>query len=295
MSVAEKIAPSEIVKSIRAKATLFLESTPFPSNRDEEWRFTSLRKYISGALSFAPIENKTEPTLPPFYHQCEGTKIVLHNGIFDEKKSVVLDDSFTINKSEEALQKLESALVSPNYFTAYNTAHFQYGLTLEIAGTPKMPINIFHIVDNENAVLPRLLVNSKKNSSATINELYFDNTAAAKVVAVTEVFVENNAGLNFNSVVVNNPNLALINTLEAHCERDARFYHASYISESKFVRNNIHARLDAENSYASLSGFYSTAGENLADNHVLIDHLNYLYFLPHPTFLLHLLTIDIYW
>jgi hypothetical protein len=148
MSVAEKIAPSEIVKSIRAKATLFLESTPFPSNRDEEWRFTSLRKYISGALSFAPIENKTEPTLPPFYHQCEGTKIVLHNGIFDEKKSVVLDDSFTINKSEEALQKLESALVSPNYFTAYNTAHFQYGF----------PTFLLHLLTIDICLSARLVV-----------------------------------------------------------------------------------------------------------------------------------------
>ncbi len=272
MSVAETTPITDHIPSVRAKANLFLESNAFPSNRDEEWRFTALRKYVGGELSFTPIENNTAVNLPPFYHQCKGTKIVLHNGVLDEKNSVIEADGFTLNSNQKALLKLDTAIISPNYFTAFNTAHFQYGLTIEITGNPTSPISIFHIIDNENTVLPRLLIQANKNTNTTINELFFDNTTAAKVVTVSEVFVEKNAAVYFNSVVVNNPKLALINTLEAHCERDGRFYHASYISESRFVRNNIHARLDDENSYSSLSGFYGTQGENLADNHVLIDH-----------------------
>src|SRR5690606_35272610 len=99
-----------------------------------------------------------------------------------------------------------------------------------------------------------------------------EKTGKKQLNSITEIFLEENAQVNFNLIEKGNDNLVFMNTIEAVCKRDARFYLASFIKKSLFVRNNVHARLTGKNAYASLSGFYHTNANELADNHVLIDH-----------------------
>ncbi len=269
------------INSIREKANAFLQTHKFPSNSEESFRFTYLRKSFTedvkpftGRIGETPAEDLLA-ALPRYYKQAKGSStIVFINGVYFKELSVFSDDSFEVNPNSAEQELAGTAIVEPNYFTEQNGANFQELFVLKINKAATQPINIFQIITTEECTFPRLLIVAKKSAEATINAIVSSRSSLKKAYAnsVFEIFLEENAQLNFNVIEKGNANLVLMNTIETVCERDARFYLASFIKNSLFVRNNVHARLTGKNAYASLSGFYDVAKNELADNHILVDH-----------------------
>lgn len=251
-----------INEDFRTKAKAFLQTNGMPTSRDEEWRFTNLRKYFTDAV--AP--NSTSVELPTYYQSCEGNKIVLVNGVLDAERSQ-FDNTIEVSKTHPLLG---SGIQEENYFTALNATNFTDALCISVKGE-NQPIHIFHIITKAEFVFPRILLSAKRSSSVVVNEFY-TTSSTANVSAVIEVFLEENANVNWHAIQHNNGALNVVNHVEAQVARDARFQYVSLSQNSRFIRNTIQARLNGENAYASLNGFYQTDGESLVDNHVLIDH-----------------------
>lgn len=251
-----------INEDFRTKAKAFLQTNGMPTSRDEEWRFTNLRKYLTDAT--APGATTVE--LPAYYHSCQGNKIVLVNGVLDAERSQ-FDNTIEVTNTHPLLG---SGIQEENYFTALNAAHFTDALCITVKGE-QQPIHIFHVVNKAEFVFPRILLFAKRSSSVVVNEFY-TTAFTANVSAVIEVFLEENANVNWHAIQHDNGTLNLVNSVEAQVARDARFQYVSLSQNSRFIRNTIQARLNGENAYASLNGFYQTDGESLVDNHVLIDH-----------------------
>lgn len=251
-----------INEDFRTKAKAFLQTNGMPTSRDEEWRFTNLRKYLTDAT--APSATTVE--LPAYYHNCEGNKIVLVNGVLDAGRSQ-FDNTIEVSKTHPLLG---SGIQEENYFTALNAANYTDALCISVKGE-QQPIHIFHIITKGEFVFPRILLFAKRSSSVVVNEFYA-SSFTAKVSGVVEVFLEENSNVNWHAIQHDNGALNLVNHVEAQVARDARFQYVSLSQNSRFIRNTIQARLNGENAYASLNGFYQTDGEALVDNHVLIDH-----------------------
>ncbi|MBL7800523.1 MAG: Fe-S cluster assembly protein SufD [Chitinophagales bacterium] len=251
-----------INEDFRTRAKAFLQTNGMPTSRDEEWRFTNLRKYFTDAV--AP--NSTSVELPAYYHNCEGNKIVLVNGVLDAERSQ-FDNTIEVTNTHPLLG---SGIQEENYFTALNAANYTDALCISVKGE-NQPIHIFHIITKAEFVFPRILLSAKRSSSVVVNEFY-TTSSTANVSAVIEVFLEENANVNWHAIQHDNGALNVVNHVEAQVARDARFQYVSLSQNSRFIRNTIQARLNGENAYASLNGFYQTDGESLVDNHVLIDH-----------------------
>jgi Fe-S cluster assembly protein SufD len=258
------------IAALRSNAKTFLASHSLPNIKDEEWRFSNLRKYFNDEVVVAAT-NRDTIKFPEYYHQCTGHKLVLVNGLLCTKCSDFNQDGFEIKSVAAQHEHIGKNITQPNFFTALNDLNFPYGLHIEINGTVNKPISIFHISTDNGYVFPRVFVNAGRNSSATINEFYFSEFATVFNV-ISEINVAENAVLNWHNIQQNIPSSRIINTAEARISSDARFSQTSIIQNSAFVRNNIHARLIGENGHASLAGFYHTNKTELADNHVLIDH-----------------------
>lgn len=251
-----------INEDFRTKAKAFLQTNGMPTSRDEEWRFTNLRKYLTDAT--APSATTVE--LPAYYHSCEGNKIVLVNGVLDAERSQ-FDNTIEVTNTHPLVG---SGIQEENYFTALNAANYTDALCISVKGE-NQPIHIFHVVTKAEFVFPRILLSAKRSSSVVVNEFY-TTSSTANVSAVIEVFLEENANVNWHAIQHDNGALNVVNHVEAQVARDARFQYVSLSQNSRFIRNTIQARLNGENAYASLNGFYQTDGESLVDNHVLIDH-----------------------
>lgn len=269
------------INSIRENAKAFLQTHKFPSNSDESFRFSSLRKYFTehvepyeGSIADVMAEDVLK-SLPKYYRETRNhTNFLILNGSLQSPFNENVPITIEVNAEIAEMQYAGNAIVEPNYFTEQNGANFPNLFSLEIKEATERPINIFVINTHPDFTLPRILIVGRKSSEATVNVIFssLQDWDKMYVNSVTEVFLEENAQLNFNLIEKDNANLVLMNTIEAVCERNACFYLNSYIKGSLFVRNNIHARLTGKNAYASLTGFYNTAGNELADNHILIDH-----------------------
>jgi Fe-S cluster assembly scaffold protein SufB len=65
----------------------------------------------------------------------------------------------------------------------------------------------------------------------------------------------------------------LVNTTEVNVERDGRFTTNTVQLSGKLIRNNTNVRIAGQNAEAHLNGFYMIDGNDLYDNHTLVDHL----------------------
>jgi Fe-S cluster assembly protein SufD len=89
---------------------------------------------------------------------------------------------------------------------------------------------------------------------------------------VTEAFIGANASLELNFLQeVGTGNL--VNTTEVNVERDGRFTTNTVQLSGKLIRNNTNVRIAGQNAEAHLNGFYMIDGNDLYDNHTLVDHL----------------------
>lgn len=258
---------------LKADGLEYLEHNTMPSSRDEEWKYTSLRKFISTERLSKPSESKfSEVTLPSFYNTCSGSKLIIENGVLNTEKSTISTRHIQIGKIDNDNPFVGKAIQLPNFFTKLNDAHFTEGLHIRIHGQESQALNIFNLYSGDCTIYPRILITADRSASATINIFNSSNNDSNYVINTSEVFLEENAEIHINSLNDNSKNLVVVNTLEAQCKSNARFFHNSFISDSLFIRNNTHARLMGQNAYASLTGFCHTDEESLADQHVFIDH-----------------------
>lgn len=261
------------IANLKSDALQYLESHSMPGARDEEWKFTSLRKFINSERLLNPSKIKfSKVDLPHFYDACTGSKLIIENGVLNSKKSSFSSHYIHIGNIENDNPLVGSAIQTPNFFTKLNDAHFENGIHIHIKGNETQSLNIFNLYSEECIVYPRILITAEKNSSATVNIFNSSDNNSNYVVNTTEVFLEENAEVHINNIDDGNKKLVVVNTLEAQCKSNARFFHNSFVNNSLFLRNNTHARLIGQNAYASLTGFCHTKEESLADQHVFIDH-----------------------
>jgi Fe-S cluster assembly protein SufD len=89
---------------------------------------------------------------------------------------------------------------------------------------------------------------------------------------VTEAFIGSNASLELNFLQeIGTGNL--VNTTEVNVERDGRFTTNTVQLSGKLIRNNTNVRIAGQNAEAHINGFYMIDGNDLYDNHTLVDHL----------------------
>jgi hypothetical protein len=115
-----------INEDFRTKAKAFLQTNGMPTSRDEEWRFTNLRKYLTDATT----PGATTVELPTYYQSCEGNKIVLVNGVLDAERSQ-FDNTIEVTNTHPLLG---SGIQEENYFTALNAASYTDALCITVKG-----------------------------------------------------------------------------------------------------------------------------------------------------------------
>jgi Fe-S cluster assembly protein SufD len=161
-------------------------------------------------------------------------------------------------------------------FEALSRAFPQQGAHLHIKyGTQHtVKLAIFHIFTGSNVVAqPVNTLFAERLTKAQITEYYihcgkggtFGNTACKYAVG---------AGAHVHSDVVQygHDDSFHMAQNDAILERDAVFTHCMATLSGKWVRNNTTARIAGSNAEANFYGFYMPSGNELVDNHTIIDH-----------------------
>lgn len=260
----------------------------FPTQRDEGWKYTNLRRLES--RSFVPAE--TAPVAPDESRWIAGAgaRVVLVNGHWMPGLSgaspqppgvtVLTLGHWLANEPDEVAAWLtKHGTDSANAFENLNTAFLEDGVVIDIAAdvTFDQPVYIVHQWSGSQTPRmshPRVIVRAGRNSRCTLIEHYLGH---ADVEAFTNAFVsldlEEGARVTHYRLQQESVRSFHIGNIRARLDRDSRYACHDVALGASLGHSTITARLEGPGAEAMLRGLFVPVGTQHLDTYTLIDHV----------------------
>lgn len=282
---------STSVHPLRKEALNRFEQLEFPTQKDEEWKYTNISPLLKH--NFVPSSNKVtvENKLIKKYlfEEMEHSLLVFVNGHFADEHSDIknLPDGVVTGSLSEAIKNnsphiekhfTKYAHHQNNIFTALSTAYTNDGAFIYVPDGKIVedPVHILYITnsDDENLIVqPRNLFIAGENSQVTIIEHYVSTEESVYFTnAVTEIVADESSVVDHIKLQEESINAFHIARMEVDQERSSNFSSHSISIGGELTRNDFNSRFNAEGSECTLNGLYLIEGNQLFDAHTLIDH-----------------------
>ena len=276
------------VHQLRRDAIAHFTATGFPTNRDEEWRFTNIAPLTR--IDFELAAKTDEPAtanIAPLRYGLPGPVFV--DGHFAPSLSqldalpqgvVVKNLRAAFNEDADLVSRYigQDAMSEEQAFTALNTAFVQDGVLIYLPqGTVlDTPLHTLFLSTGAkaNAVShPRVLVVAEAHAEATLVESYAGLGVEVYLTnSVCEITVGVNASIDHYRVQREAPTAFHISATHVREARSARFRSTSITLGGSLTRNHVHTALMGEGIDSTLNGLYIENGSQHVDNHTLIEH-----------------------
>ncbi|EKV01111.1 Iron-regulated ABC transporter permease protein SufD [Leptolyngbya sp. PCC 7375] len=270
--------------ALRAAARALVQERTFPSNRDEDWRFTDLSSMLEmsfqapGALKDAVIAEAKQQLAN--ISLGDTARLVFVNGIFADSLSNISDGTSVLSQAEATPDALAQIQGSNEVFTALNTAGFTDAAVLHIKKNTaiEQPIQIVYLTIGHGLfVQPRCLVVAEAGSAVTLVE-EFHGSGASFTNSVSEVWVHDNAEVTHLRLQQESSEAVHIGKTAVSQARDSRYRNTAFIFGAGISRHNLEVYQTGPQTETKLTGLTAVRGRQLADTHSLIA-LNH----PHGT------------
>jgi Fe-S cluster assembly protein SufD len=275
------------LNTVRQQALEQFNSQGLPSKKVEDWKYTSLWNLAQQSFnhdaqaSSLTIEQSEKVALLK-----DAYRLVIVDGVFCAELSLLNDiqEGLSISPLSSGVAQLEQQLgqqvdVNKAGLTALNTMLMNEGIVITVAADTEIvkPIELLVINSGQTdnlAIHLRNVVVINKNSKATLIEHYVglaDQTAMTNVVS--EVILEDAAELNHYKLQQESNNTFHIATLAAKQAANSKWNTNNISLGAQLARNDVHSRLEGEQSHTTMDGLYLVNGSQHIDNHTRIDHL----------------------
>ena len=276
---------------VRKTALASFKILGIPSARHEEWKYTHIKTKLPDTLTLVkePLSMVQEAAVAPLlsFRDVEGHRLVFINGLFSPENSrITPQDGAVIGSLKDNLNQYRDVITShynqatditKENFAALNSAFAQDGAFVYIKKntTVSTPVYIHHVYDHIHADIftqSRNLIIVEDSASVNIVEDFKNLNGEKFYNHVSEVFIGQNAEVNYAYLQLETKTSTSINYVEARLQKDARYHITTVTLDGKLVRNNVNAYMDGENALATLNGLYIGKDSNHIDNHILVDH-----------------------
>jgi Fe-S cluster assembly protein SufD len=277
----------ELTTLRRAALDQFL-SAGFPTQRDEAWKYTNLRRLET--RSFAPADASALDAHQPDWLTTAGTRIALVNGHWLPALSsqTAQPPGVTVLTLKQWLQREPAAVaaylkehdqLTGNALEQLNLAFFEDGVVVNLADNVVLdePIYIVHQITSSAAGRmshPRVVVRAGRNSRATIVEHYLGaNEAEYFTNSVTRFDVAAGGAVAHFRVQQEAPRAFHIGHIHTKLAKDARYSVHDIQLGASLGRTGITALLEGSGSHAALFGLFAPMGTQHLDAHTRLDHI----------------------
>ncbi len=261
-----------------------------PTTRMEEWRYTSLAGLAP--LELRPADRRAALGLEELFELAErpqGHRLVFVNGRWRPELSsqAALPGGAYAGSLARVLAE-RPGLVEPHLgrladvksdaFAALNTALLEDGAVVHVPDGVVLAEEIellFLTADGTGPVVthPRVLVVAGARAEVTVVESYLGLCAGPSLTAaVTEVAVGEGARVDHYKLQDEPERTFHVGVLASRQGRGGRFSTHQTSLGGRLSRSEVRAVLDGEGGEARLNGLYMASGDQLVDNHSLIEH-----------------------
>lgn len=269
------------VAALRAAGRDTFLAVKLPTTRHEDWKYTNLAQL--GAQAFGPGAAFAAATsdLPP------APRLAFANGRLDRGATDLagLPEGVRVGSLAAALRERPSALEArlgrlveapPHAFAALNAALFEDGALVEVGErvvcAPTIHL-VFASAGGAAAVAshPRNLITLGKDARATVVE-HYRGAGTYLVNAFTEVAVGEGAELEHDRLQEDGPEAFHVGLLHVSQGAGSRFLGQSVALGARLGRVEVRALLGAERAACDLHGLNVSAGVQVHDHFVRVDH-----------------------
>ena len=282
-----KIIPQLL--ELKKQALTNFEKLGFPTTKNEEWKYTNVAGILKSKFNQAGEPGLSVNDIKYFLPEdAKSILLVFENGKFNKKLShienipagLTVGDLSEFSSHHAVVNHLGKIAHHKNEsFVALNTAMFHQGAFIyaDKKFTSDQSIHLLFVNDarkSPTVSYPRNLVVAENGSSLKISESYYsmDSAESSFCNSVTEMFIHDNASVEFCKNESENNNDFHIDYTSAFLQRDSVLNMHTITSGGKIVRNNLRIELLKENGSAHLNGLMVTNGETHVDNHSFVDH-----------------------
>ena len=255
---------------ISAKKTELLTSflsNGFPTIKDEEWKYTSLKKVIANEYSIEKKGGIINSSIVEKYSLGLTDKIIFSDGELINTPTI---KGVNVNGFSE----FES--INNGSILQLNKALSQNGFTISIDKNTVLesPIEIlFFSTTVNNFSQYRNQISIGENSEVKFIERLQDlNNSASLINHFTQINCAKNTKVEYNKIQDNTTESQLIDTVNVFQEHDSTCNINTLIFGSAFIRNNINFEQNGSNCESNMNGVSILNNNQLADNHTFVDH-----------------------
>jgi len=281
---------------VREKSLKAFQAVGIPTHKDEEWRFTPLRRLSETEYkpAYGAIVAREELEATPV-GKVDAATLVFVNGEAAPELAVPrnLPNGVFVGTLEEAheahpeivdqylgkVATLEGKLGTTNdeRFVALNTAYLGEGAFVYIPKNVVLedPIHLAFLSKADHgpfAAFPRVLIVAGENSQAKIVESYLGVQGEYFNCPVVEVTLGPSAILEHTKFQYETSEAVHIATTAIDQETTSTYTSNNISFGGAIARNDVNVWIDGEHAETWLNGTYVATGEQIADNHTRIDH-----------------------
>ena len=277
---------------IRSKAFQHFEQHGFPTKKDEEWKYTSLKSLLNHDYNLFP---KTDATIEfkdvqkYFLNEIESYKLVFIDGVYSSFLSDTTHDGYDICLLSAALKKPKYKMVIDHYFntiaskkesiTSLNTAFSKEGAYIHIPKNTVLPkpIQIMYFSTGSEAEImlqPRNLIIVGENSHVQIVERHQSlNDNVVLTNSVSEIFVSKRAIVDYYKIQNDQKTASLIDNTYIKQQQQSIASVNTFSFGGNLTRNNLEFYQEGEHITSNLNGITIIGDKQLVDNHTLVNHI----------------------
>lgn len=291
--------------SLRRAALEQFLALGFPTQRQEDWKYTNLRRLEM--RSFAPADKSsinsvlTVDSKQDQWIKDAGSRIVLVNGHWMPSLSsrsaqppgvTVLTLGQWLEREPAAVAEFLSQHAAPAAIAAagagalehLNMAFFEDGVVVNLADGARLdePLHIVHQWNESSAQRmshPRVVVRAGRNSRCTIIEQFLGPSESEYFTnAVATIEVAAGAAVSHYRLQQESLKSFHIGHINVRQQSDSRYSCHDFALGASLGRVNITTRLEGRGAHVALHGLFVPMGSQHLDSHTRIDHVA-----PHTT------------
>jgi len=273
------------LSSAREQSAERFNALGIPTQKDEDWKYTSLRALANKQYSVNAGQADAEITLS------ESSKahyrLVFSGGVLNSALSDVdgLPDGVQVMLMSEALKSNEAQIKAvlssllpeqPNAFAELNTALFKEGAYICIGKGCQLdkPIElVFHSSGTQSLALPRNLILLEQGAKAVVIERFTSAEDATGLCnSATEIMLADDSELDYHLIQLQGKKFNHIGGAWIQQGTGSRLNTRTITLGGLLVRNELNVSLNGEQAHANMTGLYYGTRRQHIDNHTTIRH-----------------------
>ena len=239
----------------------------FPTTKDEEWKYTSLKKIVTNEYTIENTGAVIDASTIEKYSLGFENRIIFSDGKLINTPSI---KGISISGFAEFESNTTDSMLQLNKALAQNG----FTITVDKNIILESPIEILFFSATENNFSQyRNQISVGDNTEVKFVERIQNlNNSTSLVNHFTQIHCAKNTKVEYNKIQDNTPESRLIDTLNVYQEKDSTCDINTLIFGGSFTRNNLNFEQNGSNCESNMNGVSILDNNQLADNHTFVDH-----------------------